>query len=305
MLAPSLASNDRLFRLAERGQREPSVTLAILVVPATLAIMIVCQVAARGVLRRLLAREPADSVAELLGFSSIFGVLWLLLHFWSRRPFSSLGFDTSGPLRPITTGSAAAIVMMSATAAALILAGASVTSGGFQSGGIGALGAAILGLAPTTVQSSSEEALFRGWLLQSIGVRLGPLAGVLLSSLIFTLAHATTGPPPLGWINLFLFGSVAALFAISEGGLWAACAWHTIWNWTQGGLLGFAVDRSAGGGLIASIHATGPDYITGGAFGPEGGIVVTVVLLAAIGVLWLNVRQQRDPERSVAHTGAK
>jgi uncharacterized protein len=143
----------------------------------------------------------------------------------------------------------------------------------------------------TTVQSTSEEALFRGWLLPAIGARTGLVAGIVLSSIVFAIAHATTGPPPLGWINLFLFGCFAALLAVSEGGLWAVSAWHAMWNWTQGGLLGFSVDRSIGTGLLASIHPTGPDYLTGGAFGPEGGLIVTGVLVASlIGLLARRLR---------------
>jgi hypothetical protein len=55
----------------------------------------------------------------------------------------------------------------------------------------------------------------------------------------------------------------------------------------EGGLLGMLVDRSASPGLLVSVQTKGPDFITGGAFGPEGGLAVTAVLLIGISMLVL------------------
>jgi len=275
---------NRLFVLAKSGRGTPSIAAAIFWTVAILAIMVACQVGARMLFRPLLGEGTftADVLAEFLGFSSIFVVLWLLLRHWLRRQFSSLGFEPGGWLRHTVIGAVIALLTMAATTVGIVLAGTSISAGELQTRGAGAIGLGLLMLLATTVQSSSEEALFRGWLLPAIGNRFGVAAGVILSASVFMLAHATTGPPPLGWINLFLFGCFAALLAIAEGGLWAASAWHAIWNWTQGGLLGFSVDRSVRQGLIASLHPTGPDFLTGGTFGPEGGIIVTGILVVSI-----------------------
>jgi hypothetical protein len=107
----------------------------------------------------------------------------------------------------------------------------------------------------------------------------------MVSSLVFAMAHALNGPTLLGWLNLFFFGIMAALWALAEGGLWGASAWHAGWNWTLGSLLGMAVDRSSRSGLLISVRATGPGFITGGPFGPDGGIAATGVLLIGIGIL--------------------
>jgi len=140
--------------------------------------------------------------------------------------------------------------------------------------------------------------LFRGWLLPVLGVRFGAWAGVAVSSLAFALAHATTGPTPLGWMNLFLFEATTAVIALAEGGLWGASAWHAVWNWVQGGLLGFSVDRSVRSGLVASIRTSGPDFITGGPLGPEGGVVATAILLGGIATLLILIRiRNQDKKR--------
>jgi hypothetical protein len=59
----------------------------------------------------------------------------------------------------------------------------------------------------------------------------------------------------------------------------------------EGGLLGFSVDRTSREGLIASIETHGPEYLTGGTFGPEGGLVVTIILLAGIGIVMARNRR--------------
>jgi hypothetical protein len=185
-----------------------------------------------------------------------------------------------------------ATVMMAATVGLVMIPGATIGPGELQIRGASALAIGLLTLLATSAQSSAEEALFRGWLLPAIGVRRGPLTGVILSSSVFALAHTTTGPTMVGWLNLFLFGAMAALLALAEGGLWTACAWHSVWNWVQGGLLGFSVDRSSRSGLVATVQPLGPSYLTGGAFGPEGGIAVTATLLAGIGVLAICFRRK-------------
>ena len=53
----------------------------------------------------------------------------------------------------------------------------------------------------------------------------------------------------------------------------------------MGDLLGFATDGSPHAGLLSSIQADGPDIVTGGAFGLEGGLACTTVFLIAIGVI--------------------
>jgi hypothetical protein len=120
---------------------------------------------------------------------------------------------------------------------------------------------------------------------------------VLLSSLLFALAHSLNAPTAPGWLNLFLFGTFAAVWALVEGGLWGASAWHTVWNWVEGGLLGMAEDRSARPGLLVSIRTTGADFITGGAFGPEGGLASTAVLLLGISMIVIHTRRFRRTHR--------
>ena len=82
---------------------------------------------------------------------------------------------------------------------------------------------------------------------------------------------------------------------MQNGYLWLVVAQHGTWNYVQGNLLGFQV---SGTGADASIFSftmgTGPDWLTGGAFGAEGSIITTLVLLLSLVIVYcLGERNER------------
>jgi membrane protease YdiL (CAAX protease family) len=132
------------------------------------------------------------------------------------------------------------------------------------------------------VQGAAEETLTRGFLLPIFGIRFNPFWGVLVSSGLFASLHLFNSHlNGIAMINLFLFGVFASIYAMQEGSLWGVFAIHSLWNWTQGNLFGLEVSGSKfGATTLLNLKETGPDLLTGGAFGPEGGIAVTLVLIA-------------------------
>ena len=129
------------------------------------------------------------------------------------------------------------------------------------------------------------------------------VAGVLISSLLFMMLHLLNpNLSVIGLLNLFLFGLFAALFALYEGGLWGVFAIHTVWNWAQGNIFGFEVSGTeVSGAIILNLAETGPDWLTGGAFGPEGGLVVTAILLVSSFLVWLaNWRRAKSQSQGVS-----
>ncbi|WP_428152301.1 lysostaphin resistance A-like protein [Brevundimonas sp.] len=231
----------------------------------------------------------------LFGFAAIAGVTVAWVTLFERRGLASIGFNGSGPKR-FLRGYAVGLAFL------LGVVGVIAALGGYSVEGAGAFGSTnvVAALAPIVVlllgfivQGSTEEIVTRGWLMSVIASRHGLAWGLGLSSILFGLLHAANiSPSPellTGVLNVVLFGVFIGLYAAREGSLWGACGWHAAWNWLLG--LGFGLEVS--GQVIETTplvvdlatRSETPWWITGGAFGPEGGVVTTAFLLVGSAVL--------------------
>jgi len=224
-----------------------------------------------------------------ISFFPVFIIQWIWLHIVEQRPLRSLGLQPDSWLRRYVRGLLLGFLMISISVGLPASLGLYTlpTDVAIKQNWLSLLGilAALIGW---IIQGAAEEILLRGYLLPVTGVRYGPVSGILLSSLIFAALHLfNENLTPLAILNLVLFGIFASLYALTEGSLWGIFAIHSIWNWAQGSLYGFAVSGIKLG-AVSPINLTenGPDWLTGGAFGPEGGLFVTLVLFAAIILLW-------------------
>ena len=126
--------------------------------------------------------------------------------------------------------------------------------------------------------------------------RFGVPFAVFFSSFCFSVMHAANaGFSVLALINLILIAALFALIALSDGHIYRVCAMHTLWNFCQGNLFGLEV---SGNPQAASIFASGytkmsTDLMTGGAFGPEGGLCVTIVIAIAFIIFCLTRKKEK------------
>ncbi len=132
-----------------------------------------------------------------------------------------------------------------------------------------------------------EEMFARGFLLQVFARAAGSVPALLLSSVVFAGLHAINpNASLLAIVGLVIAGLVFASGYLVTGRLWLPIAFHWSWNFAQGPLFGFPVSGVAAGSLL-TVAPTGPDWLTGGALGPEAGALgllaeaVAVVLMLA------------------------
>jgi hypothetical protein len=131
--------------------------------------------------------------------------------------------------------------------------------------------------------------VFRGVVFRLFEEGFGTTVAVLISGALFGAIHAGNPGATLASSAAIAVEAgvlLAAAYALTRS-LWVPIGLHFAWNFTEGGIFGAAVS----GGKIHSILVFplhGPDYLTGGAFGPEASIVaVGVCLTAAIVMLVL------------------
>lgn len=233
----------------------------------------------------------------LLSFFPIYFLIWAWLLLFERRHLWTLGFQWRGAAWKYLRGFLIGILLIVLSVVAAAVTGFEfntlLTRTGDPAGMLlGLAGVAII-LVGWIVQGAAEEVLTRGFLLPIFGVRYGLPVAILVSSAFFSALHLFNDH--LSWIallNLALFGVFACLYALREGGLWGICALHSSWNWAQGNLFGLPVSGTNSGSSLFSLTLTGPDWWAGGAFGPEGGFAVSLILLIGCIVLLLPRRNQ-------------
>jgi membrane protease YdiL (CAAX protease family) len=132
----------------------------------------------------------------------------------------------------------------------------------------------------------NEEMFARGYcytVLKQTNVSWLPM---VLSSVIFALMHSlNSGISPLSYLNLFLFGVLAVYMRIKSNNIWLSIGYHITWNYFEGNIFGFLVSGQATSALY-NLNTPVNNLINGGNFGPEGGIVVTLVLISQFIFMW-------------------
>ncbi len=111
---------------------------------------------------------------------------------------------------------------------------------------------------------------------------LGSGAAIVLSSLIFGFLHwANPNATATSCLAIALEAGVVlgAAFMLTRR-LWLPAGIHAAWNFTQGGIFGAPVSGQDWPGLI-KLERVGPDWLTGGKFGPEASVVAVVISTAA------------------------
>lgn len=293
MFRKIFSKKSRLFYLARESKFIPNLFISIFifiigftgifpyVMQSVLKYMV--KLNARG----LNNRDMIFSLQNLIipfGFTTLSIFIWVVLV--ERRNIGSLGFEKEQWIKKYLRGFFIGVFMLSICSITYVFLGAVEYDEAAAGGGKVLLGVLIL-LVGWIIQGATEEIMTRGWLMPVIGVRYNVPLGIIISSTIFGAMHIfNPGVSKLSLVNLVLFGIFAALYAIWEEGLWGICALHSAWNWTQGNIFGFKVSGTEpAGGTLLAFRTTGSDIITGGAFGPEGGLVVSLILTIGILVL--------------------
>ncbi len=131
-----------------------------------------------------------------------------------------------------------------------------------------------------------EEALLRGYAFQALIQGTGKAVAVCLTSVTFGLFHLMNPHVGLlGIVNATLAGAWLSIAYLRTRSLWLPTGLHMSWNLTQGFIFGFPVSGMPISASLVVLNRHGEEWITGGSYGPEGGLPATLVLI--LGTLYL------------------
>ncbi|MBR4555872.1 MAG: ABC transporter permease [Clostridiales bacterium] len=206
-----------------------------------------------------------------------------------RNKITSIGYPLTSVghnIKHYCLGFIFGFLMLSATVGIMYATG-QITFEGF---GISssAIGVFVLNILMWFPQGASEEVMFRGYMISAFSKRYNRVVGVAVSSVLFSAFHSLNkGYTPLASVNLILIAVLFALIYLLTDDIWMTSAMHTAWNLTQGNIFGLQV--SGNNTTTAIVHTVyAKDYasiITGGEFGPEGGLAVTAVTAVCLAIV--------------------
>lgn len=139
-----------------------------------------------------------------------------------------------------------------------------------------------------TIPAAGEEAFMRGYLFQALAEAWGGPWALWITSFLFGILHL--GNPNTSWIglaNIVVAGLFLGVVYLKTASLWWATGAHLGWNWAHG----FLSDLPVSGLELVDTPlmeplTRGPEWLSGGSFGPEGSVLTTLTLLVATVVIW-------------------
>jgi membrane protease YdiL (CAAX protease family) len=271
----------------------------VVFVVVTFGLIIGCQVV-WAYLRQGLSPTPkllALMLWAALSASAMILAYRLLVRWTERRRAEELVISKSVPL--LAGGAVIGLGLFSAVFICLMVSGvASIRAAGDASGLVAAAAISLFA-------AVGEEVVFRGVIYRLFEEGFGTTAAVLISGGLFGLLHAANpGASVMSSSAIALEAGVllAAAYAWTRS-LWFPIGLHFGWNFTEGGVFGASVSGGHSTGFLTT-RISGPDYLTGGPFGPEASApAVVVCLAAALVMLAMAARSGRwEPARLRART---
>ncbi len=159
--------------------------------------------------------------------------------------------------------------------------------------------------------AAAEEAMFRGYPLQTMTRAKLAWVAIILTSVIFSVGHLDNPNvvPGFTFINTALAGVWLAIAYLRTRSLWFPLGVHWAWNWMMGAVIGLPVsgiERLTPNPLLRAA-AVGPPWLTGGTYGLEGGAACTIALLVSTVFIWRTrlLSATEEMKRLTDHENAK
>jgi membrane protease YdiL (CAAX protease family) len=143
-------------------------------------------------------------------------------------------------------------------------------------------GLAITSIATLALASLAIEIAYRGYIFRRLIAATGPVAATIVISLIYAIAstfhpNSTTS----GVAISFVLGVLLSVAYLRTNALWLGWGLHFGWMVTLSILLGLPVAGDASYSSLITTSVFGPDWLTGGPYGPEGAVITLAILIAA------------------------
>ncbi|SMD34677.1 hypothetical protein SAMN04488029_2130 [Reichenbachiella faecimaris] len=217
-------------------------------------------------------------LSNLIAAFCLFGLVYWFRLKLDKQSIKTIGIDFS--YKHSLTGGFIATLVLGIGLLSLLLSGqVSIINTQFN------LTSLILSLLSFLFVGFFEELVFRGYIQTNLSQNVGDKWALILSSFLFAFLHSLNPDISLlALFNIFLVGILLGkLYQISDN-LWLVISLHTLWNFLQGPVFGFAVSGNDSYSLL-TLKEVGAEYLTGGQFGFEGSLSCTFITVTTIALI--------------------
>ena len=246
-----------------------------------------------------LSRFVPDMIYRISLLTAALGAGYLCARFLEGLPWRSLGLIFhAGWFRDLVIGSVMGFIAL-ALAVGIATVGNGIDLSLNKAPALSLLRSMLGSATLLVVAALAEEAIFRGYPLQTLARAQLVSLGLAVTSIAFALAHL--GNPnviPGGTIiNTVLAGVWLAVAYMRTRSLWLPLGLHWSWNWALGWFFGIPI---SGANLVSNplfkAADQGPEWFTGGSYGIEGGLAGTIALVVATVFVWRAPWLKATPE---------
>ncbi len=233
--------------------------------------------------------DLGEATTSLLRRSGIFvcalSAYWVYVRYYEKRAATEL---RPAPIGIVVGAAIGAGLLLLATLVLFATGVYEVTEyRGLQSGLFGVAGFIV-------VAATLEELAYRAVLFRTLEQAWGTGIALVLQALLFGVGHLenlgeqpSTAEIVTTVVSVTLLGALWTLVFVYSRNLWVAAANHAAWNFS---IILTGVPLSALGDWVSFAPIVsayrGPDWLTGGVFGPEGSMITMVLVCAALVVAW-------------------
>jgi membrane protease YdiL (CAAX protease family) len=197
---------------------------------------------------------------------------------FERRELAELSVPGGG--RELFAGVALGLCAFAVSIAILGLVGA------YRVVGLGTALPVVLALLSAIAAGTIEEIVFRGVVFRLLEEWGGTWTALAISSILFGGIHLLNPHATiLGAIGVAFEGGVmlAGAYVLTRR-LWLPIGIHAGWNFAEGGIFGVPTSGAPSTGVLRG-EVVGPEWLSGGVFGPEASIVAVIVCVVLATIL--------------------
>lgn len=143
-----------------------------------------------------------------------------------------------------------------------------------------------------------EEYLTRGYVLRTLAEGIGFWPAAVVLACVFAYGHSfNSNETRLGILMTAVFAMFASLTLRLTGSLWLAVGAHAGWDWAQSYFYGVPDSGTLATGHLLNSEYHGPEWLSGGRAGPEGSVLVLILLIAMSALFAALYRERTKSDR--------